>query len=62
MFLSFILMNMENFCKGAGDGFRRFNGERAALYYFMRCTTPVEPSEPIELVEPVSLNPKPSIS
>lgn len=25
MFLSFILMNMENFCKG-GDGFRRFNG------------------------------------
>lgn len=26
MFLSFILMNMENFCKGGGDGFRRFNG------------------------------------
>ena len=26
MFLSFILMNMENFYKGGGDGFRRFNG------------------------------------
>ena len=26
MFLSFILMNMENFCKGGGGGFRRFNG------------------------------------
>lgn len=26
MFLSFILMNMENFCKGGGDGFIRFNG------------------------------------
>ncbi len=30
MFLSFILMNMENFCKGGGDGFRRFNGVGAA--------------------------------
>ena len=27
MFLSFILMNMENFCKGGGDG---FNGVGAA--------------------------------
>ena len=26
MFLSFILMNMENFCKGGGDGFNGFYG------------------------------------
>lgn len=30
MFLSFILMNMENFCKGGGDGFYGFNGVGAA--------------------------------
>ena len=26
MFLSFILMNMENFCKGGGNGFNGFYG------------------------------------
>ena len=26
MFLSFILMNMENFCKGGGNGFNWFYG------------------------------------